>query len=137
MQVRDVMSSTVVSINVDTPIDEAVAVMRMNDVSFLPVTHERVCAGVITESDINARMRDADFDPTATTAGMLLSQGKVHQDTGSTAVQAISEDASVDEALQRMSELDMHHLAVHNDEFVMVGIVTRKDLEKPLMAETP
>lgn len=136
MQVRDVMSSRVVSINVDTPVNEALAAMRMHNVSFLPVTHEKVCAGVLTEHDINARMADPQFDPTATTAGMLLSEGKPRTEFHSTGVLIVSQDADVEEALQLMSELQVNHLAVHDDEFVMVGVVTRKDLEQPALAET-
>ncbi|HUQ67883.1 MAG TPA: CBS domain-containing protein [Planctomycetaceae bacterium] len=135
MQVREVMTSTVVSINVDTPINEAVAAMRMNNVSFLPVTHEKVCAGVLTEHDITARMHDEGFDPTATTAGMLLAAGKDRDEVSSIGVHAVSQDASVDEALQMMTDLHLHHLAVRDDEYIMVGVVTRADLEQPMMAE--
>jgi len=125
----------VVSINVDTPIDEAVAAMRMNNISFLPVTHEKICAGVLTEHDITARMSDQGFDPTATTAGMLLAHAKDRDDVGSSGVHAVSQDASVGEALQMMTDLQLHHLAVHDDEFLMVGVVTRTDLEQPVVAE--
>jgi CBS domain-containing protein len=135
MQVRDVMSSRVVSINVDTPINEVLATMRMHNVSFLPVTHERVCAGVLTEHDINEWTNDPSFDPTATTAGMLLSEAKDRPDFTSTGVHIVSQDATVEEAMKLMSDLQVHHLAVHDDEFVMVGVVTRKDLEQPLLAE--
>ena len=132
MQVREVMTSTVVSINVDTPINEAVAAMQLNRVSFLPVTHEKVCAGVLTEHDIARRMSEDGFDPTATTAGMLLAEGKDRDEVGSTSVHAISQDASVDEALQMMADLNLHHLAVRDDEYLMVGVVTRADLEQPV-----
>ena len=69
MRVRDVMTSTVVSINADTPINEVLAVMQMNNVNVLSVTREHECAGVLSEEDIHTQMSRRGMDPTVTTAG--------------------------------------------------------------------
>ncbi len=135
MQVRDVMTSLVVSINVDTPIAEAIGTMQSNDVHFLPVTHENVCAGVLTEEDIARQQEHAEFDPATVTAGTLLAQAKEHGATTSIGVHAISEDAPVQDAIEMMTELELNHLAVHDNEFVMVGVVSRADLRKRAAAE--
>jgi CBS domain-containing protein len=129
MQVREVMSANVVSINVDTPLDQALAAMQMNQVGFLPVTHEKVCVGVLTEQDINDELQKPDVDPAVTTAGTLLSHGKHHDAVGAVGVHAISEEATVVEARQLMADLRVHHLAVHDEEFRMVGVISRRDLE--------
>jgi acetoin utilization protein AcuB len=137
MPVRDVMSTNVVSINVDTPIDQAIAMMRMNHVGFLPVTHEKVCVGVITEQDINDELQQPGVDPTVTTAGTLLSHGKHRDAVGAVGVHAISEEASVEEARQVMNELNVHHLAVHDEEFRMVGVLSLADLDGSHPAAEP
>jgi acetoin utilization protein AcuB len=131
MQVREVMSANVVSINVDTPLDQAMALMRMNRVGFLPVTHEKVCVGVVTEEDINDELQVPGVDPTVTTAGTLLSHGKHREAVGAVGVHAISGEMSVEEARRMMADLGVRHLAVHDDEFRMVGVVSHSDLESP------
>ena len=137
MQVREVMSANVVSINVDTPIDQAVAMMRMNHIGFLPVTHEKVCVGVVTEEDVNDEMQQPGVDPAVVTVGTLLSHGKHREAVGAVGVHAISEEMSVQEARKMMDDLRVRHLAVHDDEFRMVGVVSRSDLESSDRPDIP
>lgn len=132
MLVRNVMSTTA-SVNVDTPLNEAIALMRLNHMDFLPVTHEMVCAGVLTENEINSRITVEHLDPTSATAGLLLSHREPQDHLTGSAVPAVSQETSVDEALLRMAELGVSYLAVHDDEYAMVGVVSRTDLEQTSM----
>ncbi len=131
MRVRDVMTSTVISINADTPVNQASAVMQMNNVRFLSVTHDRKCAGVLSEEDIHTQMTKRGMDPTVTTAGMLLAH-----ETNRDAIVSLSENTLIGEALRTMVNNDLHYAVVYNDDDDMVGVVSQEDLEKPLLAET-
>ena len=132
MRVRDVMTSTVVSINADTPINEVLAVMQMNNVNVLSVTREHECAGVLSEEGIHTQMSRRGMDPTVTTAGMLLAREAGDHAT----VHSLSENTLIGEAWRTMVNNDLHCVAVYNDNSEMIGVVSQQDLEKPLLAET-
>lgn len=136
MRVRDVMTSTLVSINTDTPVNEALAVMQINKVNVLSVNREHECAGVLSEEDINTQMSRPGMDPMVTTAGMLLDREANCEINGHTAAHSLSENTLIAEALQTMVNNDLQYAAVYNDHSDMVGVVSRADLEKPLLAET-
>jgi CBS domain-containing protein len=136
MRVRDVMTSTVVSINADTMINEALAVMQMNNVSFLSVTHERECIGVLSEEEIHTQMSKRGMDPTTATAGALLERQADRHEMDRTTIRRISENTMIGDALRTMVNSNLRYAAVYKDDSVMVGVVTQEDLEKPLLAET-
>jgi CBS domain-containing protein len=140
MFVTDVMTPTVATVDVDTPVREAAALMRTFDIGFLPVTHEGICAGAITDRDLALRIVADGLDPDATAVGMILPHD-VGRETGrgplgNIAVASVSQDASVEEALHRMEELGVHRLAVFNDEIAIVGIVSMTDLQRHTLVET-
>lgn len=132
MRVRDVMTSTVISVNADTPMNEALAVMQMNKVNVLSVKREHECAGVLCEEDIHMQMSRPGMHPVVTTAGMLLER----EARGDTTVPSLSEDTLIGKAWRTMVNNDLHCVAVYNDDSEMVGVVSQKNLEKPLLAET-
>ena len=136
MQVRDVMTSTVISINADTPMNEALAVMQINKVSVLSVKREHECLGVLSEEDIHTQMSRRGMDPMVTTAGMLLNNAADREARGHTAVHSLCENTPISEALRTMVDNDLQYAAVYNEDSEMVGVVSQKDLEKPLLAET-
>ena len=135
MVVRDIMTETVAVIDVDTTIHDAAVVMKDFGVGFLPVLHEDVCAGVLTDRDIVCRVIAEDLDPHDTTAAMVLSTGLskvVDRDTaGNAVVASVAEDAPVETALELMDQLNVHRLAVHDDNYTMIGVVSRHDIRRP------
>jgi CBS domain-containing protein len=139
MLVSDLMTHTVATIDVDTTVRDAAEMMRDFDIGFLPVTHEEVCAGVLTDRDIVLRVVAEGLDPTTTTAGMILPGGITRiagRDlAGSAAVASVPQDATAEEALQRMEDLGIHRLAVHNDELTIIGVISLTDLHRHAMAE--
>lgn len=140
MFVRDIMTETVAVIGVDTTIHEAAIVMRDFGVGFLPVVHEGVCAGVLTDRDIVLRVIAEDLDPHDTTAAMVLTTGLtkvVDRDEGGNAVIAsVSEDATIEDAFQMMDQLDVQRLAVHDEDYAMVGVVSRRDIQRPVHSDS-
>jgi CBS domain-containing protein len=138
MFVRDVMTETVAFVGVDTTIHEAAELMRDFGVGFLPVIHEGVCAGVLTDRDIVTRVVAEHLDPHETTVAMVLSSGlfKIadRDVAGNAGITSISEDATVDEALERMDEFNIHHLAVYDEDLSMIGVISRRDIRRPLHA---
>jgi CBS domain-containing protein len=137
--VRDVMTDTVTSIPVDTTIAEAVELMRELEIGFLPVIHENVCAGVLTDRDIARWVTTSGLDPAETTAGMILSR-RLAANPGYPASYpgqflSIFDESSLEEALEAMDQHQVNHLVVENDEFELVGVVSRSDLQQPLLVK--
>jgi CBS domain-containing protein len=56
MLVKEVMTKDVITCSVDTPLREAVALLRKNHIGGLPVLDNGELAGIITESDVIAQL---------------------------------------------------------------------------------
>ncbi|UCH59295.1 MAG: CBS domain-containing protein [Anaerolineales bacterium] len=52
IEVKDVMTKNVLTVNEDTPIEEAARIMADNKIGGLPVTRNEVVVGIITETDL-------------------------------------------------------------------------------------
>jgi len=130
MRVRDVMTAEANCVCVDTPLNEALAVMQMRQCDHICVTQDKVLVGVISQAEVLGRTAD-DANPAVVTAGDLLSQsgGPVEPQA------SISQDAEIEEALQQMSDCNVRQLAVYGAHREMVGMVTLEELEHPLVVE--
>jgi CBS-domain-containing membrane protein len=91
--------------------------------------------GVLTDQDIAHRLNETDSAPTLLTAGLLLADGKDCDGGDSRVVHGISQNAAVDQALQRMTELRLDHLAVHDEDYLLVGVVSRADMEQAVRTD--
>jgi len=135
MLLKDIMSRDVTTIDSEATIREAAQTMKAHDVGFLPVLHESVCAGVITDRDIVVRVIADGLDPNTTTVAMVMSHGvptaERHQLRGNASVAALHEDATVEDAVDLMNKLDVQRLAVYDTEEHVIGIISRHDLASP------
>lgn len=52
VSIRQVMSAPVISVGLDTPVDEAAEVMRKHKLGSLPVVDRERLAGIVTETDL-------------------------------------------------------------------------------------
>jgi len=66
MNVKDVMTSGVVSIGADASVEQAAAEMKDHNIGFLPVLSENKVFGVVTDRDIVIRAIAARKNPRAT-----------------------------------------------------------------------
>lgn len=116
MDVRNVMSSDVASIETRDTLQAAAAKMAEINVGSLPVLREGRLAGIVTDRDIVVRAVARGAAP-GTAVGDAMSDGVV----------TLSPDMSVDEAARLMSDKQIRRLYVV-DENRLVGVVSLGDL---------
>jgi len=123
MLVRDVMSSPVVTINEDEPVDKVAQLMSRHGVGCIIVSTENdKPIGIITEKDLAARVVAKDIQPSKVIAKEIMSAPLV----------TVGSEKTISEAARRMSLRGIRRLAVmHRGE--LAGIISSKDI----LAVTP
>lgn len=77
LKAKDIMTKDVVSVKKDTPIYEAVELLRKNDITGMPVVEDDMTlVGVITEKDV-LRLFYADEDEKNKTVGFFMTRPAV------------------------------------------------------------
>lgn len=141
MQVREVMTTEVVTATVDTPLPELIDLMVTRNVTGLPVVDaDGHVAGVVTEADLLARQAfaDAERPVLAALADFLRggpTKGWINKAAGLTTGEIMSSPAHVAtpgeplrSAANRMLSLGVKRLPVVDRDGRLVGIVSRRDL---------
>jgi len=123
MLVRDVMTSPVVTINQDEPVDKVAQLMNKHHIGCVIVTaKDEKPVGIITERDLAERVVAKDVRPSKVIAKEIMSAPLVTVDS----------EKTISEAAKRMSLRDIRRLAVmHRGE--LAGIISSKDI----LAVTP
>jgi len=102
MMVRDVMSSPVVTIDEDEPVNKAAANMDMHDLGAVIVQNKAgKSIGIITERDIVIRVVAKNLKPDTVKSKEIMT----------TPLVTIEPEASISEAARRMNHLDIRQLA--------------------------
>lgn len=125
--VRDVMTETVWTIESTATAREAAHMMAEKDVGFLPVIHEGVSAGVITDRDIAVRVVAQNRDPDTTYVGAVLSSESPGEEM-SAGVATLPDDTSIEDAVSYMDSRQVRRVTVHDKDYRIVGVVSRADL---------
>lgn len=144
MQVKDVMSSAVITIAPETPVAEVAALLSDHHVSGAPVVDtDGALLGVVTESDLAHRLAakvapppswlKALFSAAPTEArDYAKTRGRTARDIMTTPVRSIAEQASCEEAARLLEECAVRRLPVLRDGR-LVGVVSRADLLRALI----
>ena len=113
--VRDFMTQDVVSIESDSPIEDAARLMRQYDIGLLPVLDGDSFRGVVTDRDIVVKaIAEGRFDERI---GSIVSESIV----------TVSPDDDVQRAAQLMAESDVRRLPVCENG-VVIGMVSVGDI---------
>ena len=134
-EIRFWMRAPAVTININAPVSEALALMREHDVRRLPVTIDTgELRGIITQGDIRGAdiLRAAGFDPVDIAAG--LRQVKVNEVMSQDPLTVMAE-TGLREAALLMIENKIGGLPVVDDDNNVVGIITESDLFEALLQE--
>lgn len=141
-RVKDVMSSSVISVEPGDTIEEALVLMAQYRVTSLPVTDTKNrCVGVLSTADLinpaqvleedlqalaegNAQARQAIIDRLLQER---LGQHKVSEWMTST-VTAVQRETSLLEATREMLRHHIHHLPVVDEQQRLLGIVSTMDM---------
>jgi acetoin utilization protein AcuB/CBS domain-containing protein len=134
-EIRFWMRAPAVTININAPLSEALALMREHDVRRLPVTIDTgELRGIITQGDIRGAdiLRVAGFDPVDIAAG--LRHVKVDQVMSQDPLTVMPE-TGLREAALLMIENKIGGLPVVDDDNNVVGIITESDLFEALLQQ--
>ena len=123
-KVKDVMTKTVINIESNRTVIEAVALMAENDVGNLIVMKDSVPLGIVTERDFVRRVI-AEDKPLKTKISEVMSMP----------LRVIDPHAPLKEAARRMVSKKIRRLAVINDT-KLVGIITATDFARHLSKKT-
>ena len=123
-KVKDVMTKTVINIESNRTVIEAVALMAENDVGNLIVMDDNIPIGIVTERDFVRRVLAKD-KPSKTRISEVMS----------TPLRVIDPDAPLKEAARRMVRKKIRRLAVIKDN-KLVGIITATDFARHLSKKT-
>ena len=123
-KVKDVMTTTVITIESNKTVAEATALMAENDVSNLIVMDNNTPIGIVTERDFVRRVLAKD-KPSKTKISEIMS----------TPLKLIDPDASLKEAARIMVRKRIRRLPVIKDN-KLVGIITTSDFARHLSKKT-
>ncbi len=116
--VRDIMTKDVKTVRNDTSMAEVVATMAKYDLSYIMVEQSNKPTGIITEHDILVRLVTQGLAPSAVIARMVYTNP----------IFTISEEATVEEAVNTMKHWGVKHLPVTGKEGELVGVLTSDDV---------
>lgn len=117
MQVKEIMTSNVETIDSDANLVEAAQKMKSLEVGALPVWENDELVGMVTDRDITARAVAEQKDPLSTSVKEIMTSD----------VCSCFEDDDIQEAARMMEEKSIHRLLVVNDEGDTVGFVSLSD----------
>jgi CBS domain-containing protein len=130
----DWMHTPAITLNLNAPVSEALALMREHHVRRLPIVLDtgELC-GIITEGDIRGTdmLRVAGLDPLV--IADALKQLKVYEVIGDRLI-AVTPDTSLREAAQLMIEHKIGGLPVVDNSGDVVGIITESDIFRAFVA---
>jgi CBS domain-containing protein len=140
MNVRDVMTTDVITVRKSTPLREVAGLLVEHGISGVPVTDELgAVVGVVSEADFLMKEQGPDGIHHRRLARLLgesqMTQAKLARLAARTAGEAMTAPAVTIEpwrriahAAQRMTERGINRLPVVDDQGHLVGIVSRADL---------
>ena len=118
LKVKDIMTKEVVSVKKDTPIYEAMGLLRKNDITGMPVIEDDMTlVGVITEKDV-LRLFYADEDERNETVGFFMTRSAV----------SYNENENLRSICDFMMINYFRRVPVVSKQGKLVGIISRPDI---------
>lgn len=118
LELKDVMTKEVVAVKADTPIYDAMEILRENDVTGVPVVDDNlILVGVITEKDV-LRLFFADEEEKNKTVGYFMTRPAV----------SYREDETVGNVCDFLMINYFRRVPVVSKQGKLVGIISRPDI---------
>ena len=118
MEVKDIMTCGIETIEYDLTVSLAAKKMQMLDVGVLPVEQDGELIGMLSGRDIITRAIAKDRDPWTTQVYEVMTHG----------VSCCNEDESIEAAADLMERGQIHRLVVLDYEGNPVGMLTLSDI---------
>ncbi len=149
MQVRDVMTTKVITVRPDTPAREIARLLVENRISGVPVVdEENRVLGIVSEGDLIRRLEDGDdgrrrswwlelfASPERRAEQYVKAHGRLAREIMTDEIVTIDEEATLAEAARLLEEKHVKRLPVVR-EGKLVGLVSRADLLRALALQPP
>ena len=115
--VSDIMSSPVITIDVEASVKEATRSMIDNKIGSILVTKQGKPSGIVTERDLIERIVEPSRDPSKTKIKEIMSAPLI----------TISKETGILVAMRKMREYEISRLVVMDDD-TLIGILSEKDI---------
>lgn len=132
MKIKQYMSKDVITVSPETSVTEAVTKMESHKIHNLPVTSNGQFVGLITQDIIDAKSASDATSLSIYELNYILSQANVEKFMDKQAATATTE-WMVEEAAEYMRKHNLRVLPIVDDNKVVEGIVTYKDIFKALI----
>ena len=147
MQIKDVMTTRVITVSTDDSVEKCAKLLQKNDISGLPVVDEAgKVVGMITEGDLIRRASRVEAPGYLEILGGLIYLGSPNKfveelqramalEVGkmmSRDVVSIKPDESLEKAATLMVKKNINRLPVIDEKGNLVGLVSRRDIMKHL-----
>jgi CBS domain-containing protein len=116
--VKDIMTKNVPVVHNDTSMQEVVAMVTKDDLSYMMVEMNGKPTGIMTEHDIIVRLVSQGLAPSSVIARMVYTNP----------IFTIDEDATVEEAVKLMNYWGVKHLPVTGKKKELVGVLTTDNI---------
>jgi len=123
MQIHEIMSREIKSIDTEATIIEACKRLYRNKVGSLIVLEEGILKGIITERDIISKVVILNKDPNNTTVEEIMSQDVI----------TINQNANVEDAIELMNSKEIKKIPVISETGNLVGILTTSDIKHMIL----
>ncbi|HWG91854.1 MAG TPA: CBS domain-containing protein [Candidatus Thermoplasmatota archaeon] len=130
MKVSDIMTRDVLTVGKDNPLGTTLELMHKHGISKLPVVHQGKFIGIVSDGDIVdelGALRNKGLVPNA-----LHVSGALRKE-----VPTIGPDVSIDDARNLFQTTGAGILPVVDEEWTVVGVLTKADLLPFVRDETP
>ena len=120
MQIKNLMSEDLITVDKDQNLSDALKLLRKHNVSRLPVTNNKELVGIISERDIANKLGSSKYE--SMPASRLHISSVMVKD-----VFTVPETMQLDEVARLMLENGIGSVPVMNSDDKMVGIVSKAD----------
>ncbi|APB31489.1 CBS domain-containing protein [Vagococcus teuberi] len=135
MLVKDYMSTKVITISPETPVFQAMDLMKQKNIHRLPVVKDDQLVGLVTEGTIQEAMPSKATSLSVYEVNYLLNKMTV-ADVMIKDVHTIKADEFIEEAIKIMREHNIGVLPVIDDKNIIKGIITSTDAFDAFLAIT-
>ncbi|GBC75230.1 Hypoxic response protein 1 [archaeon HR06] len=125
MKVKDFMSKKIVSLDINSKLEEVARVMGERRIGSIVITEEGKPKGIITERDMVIKVIAKGLDYRNLKAKDIMSYPLI----------TINKERSLEEAAEVMLTKGIRRLIVMDEKGEMVGIITTSDLARSLAKE--
>jgi acetoin utilization protein AcuB len=135
MLVKDWMSSTVISIEANAPVSEAIDLVQKNTISMLPVVIKGRLVGVISDTDLKPYASPPGFTISTSRPSLLLSRIKVKDIMSKPAI-TVPTDYTVEETARVLSTNRISGVVVVDENNQIAGVMSETDVNRVMVHVT-